>query len=337
MRCDFSKALENIRKAMHEQDEDFRREEGLGPKRPKPQPKIPSLKPETDTSQGKSDGKLPPDRPLTTSINLKADRFLKTSINQEHTHEPETLSTTQNPGSPHVQNNAPEIVEVIPQKDSRHSWLYNEVAKAVQNASDGNPNTKVVAVFVPVVQSGHEFEDMPVHETVELPPVHEDDFRIEDDIDFQEDTETPDELPHDSEEQELLAEETPQPEVQELFTEEASQPEVQELFTEETPQPEVQELFTEEPTQPEMQEQQDLTQGLASEPEQADHLGELIPESMEHPDPELAEAFNTMEEILDEHIAAANEELPELQLPDELEDDEIIDDIYESSEDSKAK
>ena len=125
--------------------------------------------------------------------------------------------------------------------------------------------------------------------------------------------------------------------MQELLTEETSQPEVQELFTEETPQPEVQELFTEEPTQPEMQEQQDLTQGLASEPEQADHLGELIPESMEHPDPELAEAFNTMEEILDEHIAAANEELPELQLPDELEDDEIIDDIYESSEDSKAK
>ena len=353
MSRDFSKALENIRKAMRDQDEEFRREEGLAPK----QPKLPDLNPKPQPSQEISAGELDP------------NRFLNKSIGQEPVHEPTPQIQSQ------TQDTAPEIVEVLPQKDSRHSWLYNEVAKAIHNASGNNQNIKVVAVFVPVVQSGHEFEDMPVHETVNLPPVNEDDFRIKDEIDFQEDPVTTDELPHDSEVQELLAEETSQPEAQELLTEETSQPEVQELFSEEptqpeeqelfseeptqpevqelfseeTSQPEVQELFseetsqpeaqgllTEEPTQPEVQEQQDLPEELAAEPEQADHLGELIPESMDHPDPELAEAFNTMEEILDEHIAAANEELPELELPDELEDDEIIDDIDESSEDSKA-
>ena len=366
MSRDFSKALENIRKAMRDQDEEFRREEGLAPK----QPKLPDLNPKPQPSQEISAGELDP------------NRFLNKSIGQEPVHEPTPQIQSQ------TQDTAPEIVEVLPQKDSRHSWLYNEVAKAIHNASGNNQNIKVVAVFVPVVQSGHEFEDMPVHETVNLPPVNEDDFRIKDEIDFQEDPVTTDELPHDSEVQELLAEETSQPEAQELLAEETSQPEAQELLTEETSQPEVQELFseeptqpeeqelfseeptqpevqelfseetsqpevqelfseetsqpeaqgllTEEPTQPEVQEQQDLPEELAAEPEQADHLGELIPESMDHPDPELAEAFNTMEEILDEHIAAANEELPELELPDELEDDEIIDDIDESSEDSKA-
>ena len=327
MSRDFSKALENIRKAMRDQDEEFRREEGLAPK----QPKLPDLNPKPQPSQEISAGELDP------------NRFLNKSIGQEPVHEPTPQIQSQ------TQDTAPEIVEVLPQKDSRHSWLYNEVAKAIHNASGNNQNIKVVAVFVPVVQSGHEFEDMPVHETVNLPPVNEDDFRIKDEIDFQEDPVTTDELPHDSEVQELLAEETSQPEAQELLAEETSQPEAQELLTEETSQPEVQELFSEEPTQPEEQElfseeptqpeeqeQQDLPEELAAEPEQADHLGELIPESMDHPDPELAEAFNTMEEILDEHIAAANEELPELELPDELEDDEIIDDIDESSEDSKA-
>ena len=33
----------------------------------------------------------------------------------------------------------------------RHSWLYNEVMKAVNEASKGSKDTKVVAVFVPVI------------------------------------------------------------------------------------------------------------------------------------------------------------------------------------------
>lgn len=288
---------------MREQDADFRREAGLGPKKPKPEPVLPSLKPEPKP-QTLAEGDRDP------------NRFLETSID----------SGTQ------TQNTAPEIVEVLPQKDSRHSWLYNEVAKAVQNASEGNPNTKVVAVFVPVVQSGHELEELPVHETVELPPVHEEDFSVEDEIDIQDDPVTAEQVP--------------------------AEPETPEL-TDEVP------LDSQEQEIPAVP---DFPEVLSAEPEQAEHLGELIPESMEHPDPELAEAFTTMEEKLDESISAENDgssetespvdeseilpdmlpdteilaadenggALPELDLPDELEDDEIIDDIDESSEDTKT-
>ncbi len=317
----FSKALENIRKVMHEQDAEFRREAGLAPREAKPAPKIPSLKPDPKPSHKDSGGQLSP------------DRFLNTNITPEP--------------AP-----APEFVEVIPQKDPRHSWLYNEVAKAVQNASGNAPNTKVVAVFVPVVQSGHELEELPVHETVELPPVHEEDFHVEDEIDIQQDP-VPAE-PEDDEPEDFVLNETKSVR----------------LKKDALPEPD-------------------------PEPEQAAHLDELLPESMEHPDPELAEAFTTMEEKLDESTSAENEQpesepditededvsdgenmpfteiptaedgeilpdaeilsvedevlpdaeiltvegdgsLPDLEFPDGLEDDEIIDDIDESGEDSKA-
>ena len=337
----FSKALENIRKAMRDQDEEFRREEGLEPKQSKPEPKIPSLKPEPQSqpSQQESGG------------NLSPDRFLNTSIGQKPEHAPESQDTK------------PEIVEVIPQKDSRHSWLYNEVAKAVQNASGDNPNTKVVAVFVPVVQSGHEFEDLPVHETVELPPVNEEDFRIEEEIDInevpaafeQELDESQDS--HDleepaSDEQEPTEQEEPaiteqeSTEQEELIIVEQVPLEQEELvITEQEPQeleePAITEQESTEQEEPVLTEQEpqeleesNLPEELSEEPQQAEHLDELLPESIDNPDPELAEAFSTMEEKLGESIAA-NETLPELELPDELDDDEIIDDIDESGEDNK--
>ena len=322
MSRDFSKALENIRKAIHAQDAEFRREEGLGPKQPKPQPVIPSLKPEPKAQQEDSGGKF------------SANRFLETSINSEPKSEPK---------------HEPEIVEVIPQKDSRHSWLYNEVAKAVQNVSDGNPNTKVVAVFVPVVQSGHELEELPVHETVELPPVNEEDFSLEDTIDIQDDPITPEPEP------EPEPEPAPEPEPEIAQVVEEAEPEIEPEIAqvveeaEPEPEPEIAPVVEEAEPQPEISEEQNLPEEFSAEPEQAEHLEELIPESIDHPDPELAEAFTTMEEKLDEHIAASNdqpdpeadpdsEKLPELVLPDELEDDEIIDDINidESGEDSKT-
>ena len=395
---DFSKALENIRKVMRAQDEEFRRTEGLAPRDQKPEPKIPSLKPEPESqdSQKASGGNLDP------------NRFL--------------LETAGEPVT-QTQDTEPEIVEVLPQKDSRHSWLYNEVAKAVQNASGGNPNTKVVAVFVPVVQSGHELEDLPVHETVELPPVNEEDFRIEDEIDIQNDP-----VPADSEPQEpdepIAAE--PEPCEPDNFVLDESKPEIPEDddFSEGEPsqpeEPATLEPETSEPQEPaesqesipaesESQEsaEPDLPEELTAEPEQAEHLDELIPESIDHPDPELAEAYSTIEEKLDESISAEQEQpetdetaesltmpeneetadftenaaensesvsefsavdmsefditgdddfsegekmpfteippdedsgdFPDLELPDALEDDEIIiDDIDESSEDSKA-
>ena len=338
---DFSKALENIRRAIQDQDSEFRREEGLEPRKPKPAPKMPSLKPEPapQTSHEDSGGKF------------AADRFLNTSIGQEsaHTHP------------------APEIVEVIPQKDSRHSWLYNEVAKAVQNASDGSPNTKVVAVFVPVVQSGHELENLPVHETVELPPVHEEDLRIEDEIDIQDDPVTSEQEPQEPETQEPedadMTPQAPQEEQQEpeIFADEPQEQEEQVQEEQVQEEPQVQEVLDQEdsafsepeqnteqhepeeldsPALESLEPEQELEQAepespeaLSEKPEQAEHLDELLPESIEHPDPELAEAYNTMEEKFDESIA---EDLPALEFHDELEDDEIIDTIDESSEDTNA-
>ena len=390
----FAKALENIRKVMQAQDEEFRLEAGLAPRDQKPEPKIPSLKPEpaTQDSQKDSGGKF------------AANRFLETSIGQESAHE----STVHH--EPQTHDTAPEIVEVLPQKDSRHSWLYNEVAKAVQNASGGNPNTKVVAVFVPVVQSGHELENLPVHETVELPPVNEDDFRIEDEIDIQNDPVPADSVPQEPEN--AVAAES-EPDETDHFVLDESKPEIPEEndFSEGEPsqpeEPVISEPETSEPEEPaESQEsipaeaepqesaEPDLPEELLAEPEQAEHLDELIPESIDHPDPELAEAYSTIEEKLDESISAEQEQpepeeaaeptenpaensetvsefsavdmsesditddddfseaekmsfseippvedsgdLPDLVFPDELEDEEIIDDIDESSEDTKA-
>ena len=403
----FAKALENIRKVMQAQDEEFRLEAGLAPRDQKPEPKIPSLKPEPvlEDSHKDSGGKF------------AANRFLETSIGQEPAHESAAHHETQ------TQDTAPEIVEVLPQKDSRHSWLYNEVAKAVQNASGGNPNTKVVAVFVPVVQSGHELEDLPVHETVELPPVNEDDFRIEDEIDIQNDPVPADSVPQEPDEP-IAAESEPDEPNHFVFDE--SKPEILEEndFSEGEPSQQEEPVISEpehqepedipEPQEPvtadaEPQEsaEPDLPEELTAEPEQAEHLDELIPESIEHPDPELAEAYSTIEEKLDESISAEQEQpetdetaesltmpeneetadftenaaensesvsefsavdmsefditgdddfsegekmpfteippdedsgdFPDLELPDALEDDEIIiDDIDESSEDSKT-
>ena len=391
----FAKALENIRKVMQAQDEEFRLEAGLAPRDQKPEPKIPSLKPEPvlEDSHKDSGGKF------------AANRFLETSIGQEPAHESAAHHETQ------TQDTAPEIVEVLPQKDSRHSWLYNEVAKAVQNASGGNPNTKVVAVFVPVVQSGHELENLPVHETVELPPVNEDDFRIEDEIDIQNDPVPADSVPQ---EPENAAAAESEPDETDNFVLDESKTEIPEEndFSEGEPSQQEEPVISEpehqepedipEPQEPvtadaEPQEsaEPDLPEELLAEPEQAEHLDELIPESIDHPDPELAEAYSTIEEKLDESISAEQEQpepeqaaetaenpaensetvsefsavdmsefditgdddfsegekmpfteippdedseaLSDLELPDALEDDEIIiDDIDESSEDSKA-
>ena len=355
---DFSKALENIRKVMRAQDEEFRRTEGLAPRGQKPEPKIPSLKPEPESqdSQKASGGNLDP------------NRFL--------------LETAGEPVT-QTQDTEPEIVEVLPQKDSRHSWLYNEVAKAVQNASGGNQNTKVVAVFVPVVQSGHELEDLPVHETVELPPVNEDDFRIEDEIDIQNDP-----VPADSEPQEPenTAAAESEPDGTDNFVLDESKPEIPEDddFSEGEPsQPE--EPATLEPETSEPQEPAESQESIPAESESQESAEPDLPEELlaeqEQPEPEETAEALTMpenEETADfTENAAENSEsvsefsavdmsefditgdddfsegekmpfteippdedsgdFPDLELPDALEDDEIIiDDIDESSEDSKA-
>ena len=194
-----------------------------------------------------------------------------------------------------------------------------------------------------------------MHETVELPPVHEEDFNVEDEIDIHEDPVTPEpapDEPQDTNETEEPARDTqlldepqdsneteePSPdeqlpdEPQDFFLNESKpvrlkkddmpahepeQPEeplVSEAEPQEPEEPAITEQEPQEPEEPALSESEpDLPEELSAEPEQAQNLGELLPDSMEHPDPELADAFNTMEEKLDEHIAASNEQ-PESEL-----------------------
>ena len=90
------KALENIRKAIQDQDAEFRREEGLEPRQPKPQPKIPSLKPEPKAPKEESDGRF------------AANRFLETSIGQEPEHESAAQPEPEPEPQPQTQETAPE-------------------------------------------------------------------------------------------------------------------------------------------------------------------------------------------------------------------------------------
>ena len=130
-----------------------------------------------------------------------------------------------------------EIVSVIKSQDNnkQHSWLYNEVVKAINDAAD-DKNIKVVAVFVPVIQNSKEFEDLPVDRIVNLPPVSEDEISIS----------------------------------------------AEEL---------------EQAQEPEQEQTQETNEDF-----------NLLPETQIESDEELAEAFQTMEEKLDDSLQKENEE-----------------------------
>ena len=183
-------------------------------------------------------------------------------------------------GEPKKKNkNNVEVVDVIKQNDSKpHSWLYNEVVKAIHDAVGNSKNTKVVAVFIPVVQNGKEFEDLPVDASVTLPPVNEEDVNVD----------VAD-----------LLEKQPEPEIP-VESEET----VTEQNEEQNEAGAINEEVILEEAAPEFEEQPEtLTE--AEEPEQTADF-DLIPEAQEHPDAELAEAFSTMEEKLDEALSVSN-------------------------------
>ena len=138
-----------------------------------------------------------------------------------------------------------EIVSVIKSQDNnkQHSWLYNEVVKAINDAAD-DKNIKVVAVFVPVIQNSKEFEDLPVDRIVNLPPVSEDEISIS----------------------------------------------AEEL---------------EQAQEPEQEQTQETNEDF-----------NLLPETQIESDEELAEAFQTMEEKLDDSLQKENEENLRIQFFD---------------------
>ena len=263
------KGLENIHAVIDRHNNEWRRENG--------EPEVPEYTPNEavrrnweKTMHGGTGGKNP-------------ERF-KEGLNKS---KPETET------SEDLQNEAPEveIVEVIKQEGVQHSWLYNEVEKAVRAAvADDRKHTKVIAIFVPVIQNAKEFEEIPVDESVTLPPVEEE-IPVEDDT-----------MPF-----EIVVEEGSEPE--EITEVTAEVEEIPEEIAEEIVE-EVSEQIPDSPDEPEEPEEnqdelsevpQDLPDSsLEEQPEENSGTFDLIPESQEHPDEELAEAFNTMEEKLAE-------------------------------------
>ena len=206
------------------------------------------------------------------------------------------------------ENNA-EVIEIIKQKDGKpHSWLYNEVVKAINDAAGNDKNTKVIAVFIPVVQNGKEFEDLPVSSSVTLPPVNEEDFNVAEIL--EENTEA-EEVENEN------APENLEPEIEtEAPVEVAEVEEAQEISSEIEQEPEQESLTQEQ--EPEIEENEE---GQELELSNSEEDFNLLPESQETPDEELAEAFNVMEEKLDEALLeeeqAAYEENEENQEPSE--------------------
>lgn len=139
----------------------------------------------TESAEPESSGKpeITPLKPDEESVKFSADRFLggnSEPVIPEESHEDEIISEIETASEimPDAESNEPEAVEIIPNKEGRHSWLYNEVMKAINDASKGM-NAKIIAVFIPVVQNGKEFEDLPADETVTISPIDESLAKIE--------------------------------------------------------------------------------------------------------------------------------------------------------------
>ena len=147
--------IEDKLSSINEEFEDFapRRPSRIAARTPAPAEKKLPGEPEVSREQTDSD-----------RLKFSADRFLGVSnepVAPEESEEHETASEA---------DNEPEAAEIIPNKEGRHSWLYNEVMKAINDAAKGS-SAKIIAVFIPVVQNGKEFEDLPADETVTTSPI----------------------------------------------------------------------------------------------------------------------------------------------------------------------
>lgn len=249
------KALDNIRAVIEQHEADWLKDNGFDPVR-RPQVK--------------------PKRELTFS----EGRFLGTES---------ALPITPPIPEPEPQDTMPEIREIFPPKEGHHSWLYKEVVKAIHDAASDDRNTKIVAVFIPVVRNGREFEDLsalPNVETVELSPVNEDDVNA-------------------AQETENKAWSVPEPG---LDADAWSMP-----------------------------EPMDDVANIDAVSVPAENVEDMFPAGQREPDPELAQAFHTMEEKLDESIAEAEEhnvsfdeqeqvDFDEAFSPEKPDDEIIVDD-----------
>ncbi|MBQ3645522.1 MAG: hypothetical protein II960_02865 [Synergistaceae bacterium] len=239
-----------------------------------------------------------------------------------------------------------EIVSVIKSQDNnkQHSWLYNEVVKAINDAAD-DKNIKVVAVFVPVIQNSKEFEDLPVDRIVNLPPVSEDEISIsaEEQEQTQETNEDFNLLPEtqiESDEELAEAFQTMEEKLDDSLQKENEENE--EAVESES----VEEVENVEPSEPIEQEEIAVIQEI-QEPEEPEAVEEIEveevesegqPEILQHEEIEItSESPEVLEEISNETPDEEKKEDENIIVPpplDDLDDDEVFDDSqFELSED----
>ncbi|MBR0233966.1 MAG: hypothetical protein IJQ47_07950 [Synergistaceae bacterium] len=247
-----------------------------------------------------------------------------------------------------------EIVSVIKSQDNnkQHSWLYNEVVKAINDAAD-DKNIKVVAVFVPVIQNSKEFEDLPVDRIVNLPPVSEDEISISAE-ELEQAQEPEQEQTQETNEDFNLLPETQiesDEELAEAFQtmeeklDDSLQKENEE--NEEAVESEsVEEVENVEPSEPIEQEEIAVIQEI-QEPEEPEAVEEIEveevesegqPEILQHEEIEItSESPEVLEEISNETPDEEKKEDENIIVPpplDDLDDDEVFDDSqFELSED----
>ena len=159
------KGLENIHSVIDRHESEWRKEQGENPKLHDPLSIEEAVRRRLTAQNDEGSGRF------------SADRFLgiKSAPVKKKTETPPAPEPLPEP----EESNEPEAVEVIKNKDGRHSWLYNEVMKAINDASKGSKNTKIIAVFVPVVQNGKEFEELPFDQKITVQPVNEEDVKLE--------------------------------------------------------------------------------------------------------------------------------------------------------------
>ena len=251
----------------------------------------------SDSGQPKG-GKFSADRFFSGNSDLSISPELQTAV------EPETESE-------------PEAVEIIKNKDGKHSWLYNEVMKAINDAAKGS-RAKIIAVFIPVVQNGKEFEDLPADVTVTTSTIDESLAKVE--------TVAPDEPSIPAENETSSEDFNLIPEIQPEQKAEIAETlrEMEEKFDEE--------LQEEKEAEPEIVEEETLPEISAEEPLPEIVEEEPLPEIPEEDSQPEVSAEDTQPEIIPEIII--DEPLPENEITpaitvEESETDNDDDDIQE--------
>ena len=157
------RGLENIHSVIDRHEAEWRKDNGEEPETPRKVSLEETVRRRLTSQPKEGSGRFAADRFLGGKMESpKAEpvKMEKTAIP-----EPETVST-----EPEVVAE-PELVITEteatdePESSVRHSWLYNEVMKAIHEASKGSKDTKVVAVFVPVIQNTGEAREIPADDS----------------------------------------------------------------------------------------------------------------------------------------------------------------------------